>query len=424
MVLRNATHSVRTVSLVDRLHARLSDTNKAALKKLIYCLPAPIDGCCVVPVAVAATHAIRTYGATLLQPSHLFDEVSRVMDSLATEAEAIAGRGDWPNELAQPLFRGFRRYPAWALMLQIRTGHVPEDAVVSVGAELAHSLLARKPFTESFAKHVVDALIDVPKHCPDGTTVWCKKAVSVRVAAAALFELGPNPNEDSGKVDGFSLAVTRWFRARREFASDQDHQAVCSLSSQIGQQMGASGEFLRQQVTAGNEDAMQMMLGILAGVTTPMATDLPILGPWTEDLAIGLDLDEGCLKTSVDLFAKGHAKPRPGSGDSLVPANDWFVRPLPHFLWEALVAKRAAQPQGRTCGAILPNASARSRDMMQENRSESVPGIKATVARFSNGLAKFAISLGIGRYLAAVATNDFRVVPGGKAYYAQVSARV
>lgn len=421
MVLRASTQSPRTISLAERLYIRLSAPGKGALSKLLYCMPPPIDGCRVGSVVAGAAASIAAYGATLIQPSGAFLEIANQVQALAAETSDIVDRGDWPPELADPVFRSFRLVPAWALMPRLLAGDLPDGAITTVGAELAFSLAIRKPFKKSFAEHLVEALTDKPKLCNDGTPVWRRKSIKALVAANSIFEIGRSTEQEAAFVDGFALALTRLFRTRIALASEKDHQAVLNHRTQSVQQMRESATWLRQQVEAGDEAAMQMMLGILGFIPMPLVLDLPIVGPWSGDYPMALDFDDGCLKTSMGLFVTGGAKPRAASGATIVPAGDVIVKPTPRFLLAALAAKREATPQARTCGSLLPGAAARSHDMTRANGGNDLPRLKASVARFSNGFGKFAIGVGIDRYLAALVTNDPRIVPTGKFYYAQAS---
>lgn len=419
MALRASIFQQQTVSQVERLYSRLSAPGQGALTQLVYCLPPPVDGCRAGNVIAGAASSIQAYRSTLIQPSALLADVVDKLQILAGETADIVARGDWPAELADPLFRTFRLVPAWALLIRVGGSDLPESAATAVGSELALSLATRKPFSRSFAAHLVEALTGNPTLCSDGTPVWRKKAVKSRDAANALFECGRDPKQEAAAASGFALALARIFRARTVLAREKDHQAVLDYRTQGMAQLRQSAIWLRSQVEAGNESAIQMMLGILANVPMPLGLDMPLLGPWTDDYLMGIDLDDGCIKTIVSLFVKGGAKPRPGHQFAIVPASDVVVKPLPQFLMVALARQREGIPQARTVGALLPKASARSRDMTTVTSGDDAPRLKATVARFANGLGKFAVNEGIDRYLAALITNDPRIVPTGKLFYAQ-----
>lgn len=421
MALRVSDFQQQTVSLVERLHSRLSVPAKGALAQLAYCLPSPVDGCRVGNVITGAVSSIQAYRATLIQPSALLADVVEKLQILADETADIVARGDWPAELADPLFRTFRLVPAWALLIREGGSDLPEGAANAIGSELALSLVTRKPFSRSFAAHLVEALNGNPALCSDGTPVWRKKAVKSIDAANALFECGRGTKQEAAAASGFALALARIFRARTVLAREKDHQAVLDYRTQGMAQLRQSAIWLRQQVEAGNENAMQMMLGILANVPMPLVLDMPLLGPWADDYQMGVDLDDGCLKTMHSLFVKGGAKPRPGRQSAIVPAGDVLVKPLPQFLMATLEKRREDISQACTVGALLPKASARSRDMTVGTSWDDAPRLKATVARFANGLGKFAVNEGIDRYLAALIANDPRIVPTAKFFYSQAS---
>lgn len=421
MALRISDFHQQTVSLVERLHSRLSVPAKGALTQLAYCLPPPVDGCRVGNVIAGAAASVEAYRVTLVKPSAAFLEVAEKIKVLAMETTDFLDRREWPAELVDPLYRSFRRSPSWALMFRICGSDMPEGAVAAVGGELALSMATRKPFNQSFAQHLVEALTGNPAICSDGTPIWRKKALKSLVAANALFECGRNAAHEAAASDGFTLALGRIFRARIALAREKDHQAVLDHRAQSMAQIRQSAAWLRQRVEAGDESAMQMVIGILGLVPMSLVLDMPLLGPWTDDYLMGFDLDEGCLKTTHSLFVSGGAKPHPGRDSAVVPAGEVIVKPFPRFLLAALSKKRDATPQARTVGALLTKASARSRDMTMASSGNDKPRLKATVARFANGLGKFAVNEGIDRYLAALITNDPRVVPTGKFFYAQAS---
>lgn len=421
MALRVSDFQQQNVSLVERLHSRLSIPAKGALIQLAYCLPPPVDGCRVGNVIAGAATSVEAYRVTLVQPSAAFLGVAEKIKALSMETADFLDRGEWPAELVDPLYRNFRRSPSWALMFRICGSDMPEGAVAAVGGELALSMATRKPFNQSFAQHLVEALAGNPALCSDGTPVWRKKVLKSLVSANALFECGRNAAQEAAASDGFTLALGRISRARVALAREKDHQAVLDHRAQSMAQIRQSAVWLRQQVEAGDESAMQMAIGILGFVPMSLVLDMPLLGPWTDDYLMGFDFDDGCLKTTHSLFVSGGAKPHPGRDSAVVPAGEVIVKPLPRFLLAALSKKRDAAPQARSVGALLPTAIARSRDMTFATAGNDMPRLKATVARFANGFAKFAVSEGIDRYLAALITNDPRIVPTGKFFYAQAS---
>lgn len=288
MALRASVFSQQTVSLVERLHSRLSVPGKGALTRLIHCLPPPVDGCRISSVITGAAASLQAYQSTLIQPSAVFVEGANLVKMLAEEMADIVARGDWPAELADPLYRRFRRVPAWALMLRLCGSDMPEGAVAAAGGELGLSLATRKPFTRSFAEHLLDALTGNSALCSDGTPVWRKKAAKAFATANAFFEIRRDSEQDVAATDGFALSLARIFRARTVLAREKDHQAVLDLRTQNHAQILQSAVWLRQQVEAGNESAMQMVIGILGFVPMPLVLDMPLLGAWSDDYVMGI----------------------------------------------------------------------------------------------------------------------------------------
>ena len=423
MVLHSASRCTTILSGTSLLYSRISSPAGESLRRLTYAIPAPVGGAGVGVVIAAAAASISAYSATLIQANTDLVRILEEVQLLAAEAQVVTGRADWPAELNFPLMRRLADSPGWALLLEVLADSVPQEAVVLTGAELALSLSVRKPFTKSFASCLHKTLTGKPPEREAAEIIWKKKAVKIRLAADAFFESARRSNlqSESETSDNFSVALTKMIRAKIEFASDKDHQCVLDHRSQNSAQIKASAKYLRQQIECGDDDAIQEAVAVIGGLQAPMVLDMPLIGPWLRNWLMAVDLSEGCIKTSADLYGSGRAKPRVGGTKGVVPAGDIIVKPLPCFLNEQLVSKYQAHSDARNVGHILPAARARAQDITVQSRAGESCGLKPSVARLINGIGKFAVGLGIDRYIAALLTNDPRLVPTGKFYYAQAT---
>jgi hypothetical protein len=227
--------------------------------------------------------------------------------------------------------------------------------------ELALCLATRKPFKKSLAtrllKSAKNGTLDTELQDP----ILAKQMRAALRQANVLFEsteLADAPSFASD-LDRFNAEVANFFRATRKHARDKDHQAVIDHRAQSVPLMKASATSLRKRAEQGDDNAIQIIIAVLAGIPVDLSRGIPILGPWLADWMLAIDLEEGCIKTLIQLFTNGRAVPKQNSGDSLVAAGDVIVKPMPRFLWESLQAKLESSPDAKTACTLLPQGEAK-----------------------------------------------------------------
>lgn len=423
MVLRpQSLASLPSLAPVPLILSRLSLESQAMLRQLLNSVPAPIDACCLADVVQVAVSAIETYQDSLPTHNDTLCNLSAALKCLAGEVSANALYLAPLQVLNFPLFRRLSTYPVWGLLIEIGKGRIEGEIQVLVGAELALSLVMRKPFRKSFAIHLLSDLAGPrPAPTPDTIPVWQKKAVRIRREADGFFWCsGDNPAQAASvsSSNPFATVVARWFRARIEFARDKDHQCVLDHRSQTVRQMQASASELRNRIAAGDESAMAIVLAVLAGIPAPLILALPLAGPHIVEWVMVLDVGDGCLKTAMDLFAPGRARPAEDRSDPLKASGEVIVKPLPMFLAEALLGKLSQRPNAKTVGELLPVGQVTARDITVSFAPGNIPGLRPSAARLANGFGPMAVQLGVDRYLAALLSNDPRLIPTGKFFYA------
>jgi len=425
MALRvSRSFSVDQISVIPFLVTQLSFESQRTLRQMLFALPSPVDACSLISVIGAVSSSLSAYQDSVAIPHQSLIETVDRFKQLSLESQSVSSHPIDSEKLCYPLFRRYSTFPAWGVLIGIANEKPSQDIASSVGAELALSLLTGKTFNKSFASHLLNALQGKNTNDDNGIAVWQKKAIKIRREADAFFECGadkaPPYNSQSDQIS-FSAQVKHWFRGCVEFARDKDHQCVIDQRSQSKQQLIESARSIREQVEGGDDSAIQIMVAALTGIPVPLVLQTPFLSAHLDDWVLAIDLDERCIKMSIEVFADGRATPQPECEHSLVPAGDIISSPMPHFLCEALDRKFEAAISAKTLGDALPKASARPHTMTLELEINDRAGLTPSAARFISGIGKYGVEIGLDPYLVALLVHNPRLVPTGKFYYGQAT---
>lgn len=394
--------------------ATVSAQSQQSLRDLVDCLPPPIDAPFTERIISTSLACLKEFRASLTTPSPRLDVIIDALVILGEEVLAL------PAMFTRPLDRtmAWRLEPfqQWALFLAVHNeGAVPNIKIV-VGAELARSLMLGKRCDKAFAKGLrqhLESTVD-----PDGSGMpeaLSRKCASILVDARVLFGDGTAGLVES---EAFDTTLRRYFDNRIKYGTNKAHQAVLNHRCQSVRQVVRSARELRSGVETGDESFVMVACAICAGLPLSLIARLPLLSRIKGDWLMALDLESGQVKMCLSLIVPDAAKPSDGA-EGLVEALQLVVRPLPAFLYKALLALAARWPVAGTLGEMLPNSQATSQLVIFD--PEVRRALPPSVARLLNAMGPFAVRAGNSRMLATLVTNDVRLIPKAKLHYAAVS---
>lgn len=388
----------------------LTDKCQDSLRKLFGVIPPPSDPTSFPQVLDACCASIRAYADSLHAPSNRLHEILGDLVALRAACSTFPR-----HDVFILIGHESSKAPSWRLLVTLNGCQCAEELRIAVGAELAASVLTGKRFHIHAAKQLLRALTDNGL-APDPSLV--KLVARIRNHADALFETAqPDKRVAHGSrsEEQFREALLRHHRVKIYFGRNREHQAIADHRSQAGHQLIASAAALKKGILDDDETALFNLIESLAGLPEDLFKDLPLISKVTGDWLMCLDPDSGYIKLSVDLFAAERATPESDHAN-FEAVGDIVLVPLPKFAAARLADLATERPDAVTVGELLRGRRRTPKNLAGNNR-----GILSSVPRMRNGLAPFAVALGIGRYVASLMLNNPCLVPTGKYYYGRIT---
>lgn len=396
----------------DQILTALPSESRAIFRSLRHVLNAPVDAPGCQQVVQASALSLTRYLERVNADAH--SDLDHILGNVEDLQAALADV-KLPPYSPESMWRRLRRHESWVLFLQIKNLESTPFVIEGVGAEIARAIATGGTFSSSLARHLRQAIqsgddLSLPESVPLKLLT-----TSLRNADKIFKSKGPVPNEPKSPEE-YAREVQQWFRNQVFYASDKAQQAVHHHRTQTPDQFIASARSLRERVESNDNLAAQICLGGLLHLRADLVAGIPLCDESTDpDSPISVDIDNGTLHFSVDLYAnKGAALSTEAAPGAVHKASRVFVTPLPAFLSDYLTKKRNENPEAHFIGTLLPS----DQPVTKLSRTlDQVGMIAASYPRFINTFAPQGIAQGTDRYVVAVVTHDPRVVPTGKFFY-------
>lgn len=400
------------------LIGRLTPSELQTLRGIFKSIPNPPDSPRVLDVLVGSQRCLAEFTNCLINPNDVYKALVAKVDELVRATQTILADYDLEGEaLDRPMQRRIRAFPAWSLFMMLGRCEPDHDILRCAGAELAIKLNGDKCFAENFADNLRIAIGSENKTIADANRQLAifRRHEKLWREAVMTFEASPEPPPEQA----FESRARQYILRNMTYASPRHRQGVFDRKCLSDLQMMQSAKHLMSCVVTGDDNAIQIMMAFLTGLSPQLATSLPLADHVCDDWLMLIDLKVGVIKTNIAPIFPNSASPSPGAETAHRPANKIIVKPLPQFLASALRKRLEEKADAKSLGDLLQTAGATGRTRTSASASTVMP---ASVRRFLNGGSAFAIQVaGIDRLAAAILLNDFSVIPGARMYYSLIA---
>lgn len=339
---------------------------------------------------------------------------------ILAQASNLKRLGDFCSKTANPILdytipmRRMKNFQAWQFFMQDdRADQEVSRQKVVAGAALVLAIVEGARMSNELASLLVRSAKETLS--VEQERAIARRSNKVLVQAARQFET--DAKNVSNVPETFEDRLRSRFRSTLFNARDREHQAIADHRASSRVQMLEAAKQLRERAEGGEALALFLIVASLTNLPESIAIDLPLLRDAPEDWVMVVDIDSGCLKVSIDLYAPARATSKISSSHSTLDAGDVVVIPLPTFAASALDEYAEEFPDSKTLGDLLGQSAPQKFRPLTSGAS----GIAATAARFRNGLGPLAIEAKIDRYDASILLSNPLLTPTGKFYYARVT---
>ena len=424
-IIASPVHGKNSTTQLSRLFEKLDPQPQATLRRLTHVLRPPIDAPRAIDVIYIAARCISAYKESLVYPNDVITQLTSEIEQLIEAINLCTQLMNIRDAHEKPLYRRLTRYPGWALCIAIND--YPENLLFSeaAGVEIALSFASEKTFPDGYGNDIRRALENIKnttsKNLRGTYFSFSKHFEKAKREASILFENVPTPstenNPDANLKLNFNHEVKQQLLQRRKYARPQHRAGILNRHCQSTTQIVQSALELRQNVEAGDETAILIIVAFCAGITTELTASIPLVQQFRDDWMMELDIHVGCIKTNIAFMVPDAATPAENYEVNYYPASKTIVKPIPQFIANKLTQLLSLTPHAKLLCDLIPDAI-KSGSIL--TIADSHCGIAPSVSKFLNSAAPYALQIGIDRLAAATILNDFSVIPSAKFYYAKI----
>ena len=416
---------------MDRLRRLLPPSYLETFELLVGSVPMPWDQASCASVMTTLANCLLAYTKEL---EHLRSDFRGWMLDIEFIAEIttqheleIQGRPP-----AGQLASRVSEFPAWALLMELRTEQVPLR--VALGAEVALALLDRRQLHECYC-------IQLRRDCarygrPQPGEVrqvedlaelgfgkgWLARFNKIDRQVRRRVEI-PDPDGPSRPYHAnprHALDLLARIRWRFEYVDPKHRQAAVDDSHLPLAQYCRASHQIRNDVVAGQTQAIVQALCLVTRLPPNLATSLPLVSANHPCRHLGVDVAHGTLVLDLRSVFPNRRKPSEHINGLFHKSSDLLAVPMPHFLAVELRRLALSQPNARLLGDLLNWVHADLRtSLVREEKCK----LRSSLARSAKSTGTTAIATGVDRLVAACLNWDFSLVGSARLYYARLTGR-
>lgn len=303
-------------------------------------------------------------------------------------------------------------FTQWALMTT-DFARAPVPMRQLLGIELAVVYSTHSIFSRGLASQLYPLLKkSVWTELPQSDHDWLIKHAR-RHGDRACHTLSDLDMGFDGKTISFNARVVASLVGQQSSLRIKERQAAGALNEMTGAEVTDIAHKLREQVDAGDIDAMQICLAFCLGLTFDISKSVPLYSGPNSPSVVWINPAENTTNVDTTRAFPGLAKKR---SDRTIDTSLLLVRPLPVFLASSLRHACATNPGLNTVEGFQDHGYDRhSRNSVWKGNGDASG--RQSIARLIASRGGIALRAGIPRDLAAFSTLTFYLISRSDPHY-------
>lgn len=356
-----------------------------------------------VSIFIAINGIVKAVSAFQLQQVKVSEELSQLigeLELLSNEMSLIRNNNQINDFL---LTKKLKLYREWQLFQTIGATDfgLNKKAIVVAGCYVSQILCGYK--VNKTASEVIFKLLNSSEEILSIVEQKCL----AKVEFDALVRFASTEYKIDKKLSLDEL-LPYIFRRKMLYAGDKVRQSALDYETLTVNEFICVARQIRVDCENGSLEALKIILSCFLGLPFKYVDQVLLISENVSDWKLAVDVDLGVILFDLDVVAPYGTNNY--NNRNFVPANSILVKPLPSFVWQALLKLRNQFTDAKNLGDLVGG--------FDDQHFQ----LDLSVAKLNNSFARVAIQFArLDIFDAAIIANDFRIIQHAKLYYHQTS---